>query len=151
MASPRGLPRGRPRPFCASSKGEGSPFPRRRGSASTPARTQNSCSPGSIRRSRSRAWTSSSRRRTLITEEPRSKLVREWVDHGITQGITQGVTQGEAKAVLRILEKRGLAVSEEARERIHTCEDPELLLAWVDKALTVTSVDELFEEADDAE
>ncbi|MGA4990526.1 hypothetical protein [Nonomuraea bangladeshensis] len=87
-----------------------------------------------------------------INYEPRSKLVREWVDHGITQGIeqgiTQGVTQGEAKAVLRILERRGLAVPEEARERIHTCEDPELLLAWVDRALTVTSVDELFEEAD---
>jgi hypothetical protein len=52
--------------------------------------------------------------------------------------------KGRAQAVLEFLEARGLPVSDEARARILACTDAALLAAWVRKAVTVASVDELF-------
>jgi hypothetical protein len=54
------------------------------------------------------------------------------------------VSQGEAKAVLRILSFRGIEVPDDARERITGCTDVDQLEAWVDHAMTATSVYDLF-------
>ncbi|MCK2221268.1 hypothetical protein MF672_046820 [Actinomadura sp. ATCC 31491] len=78
-------------------------------------------------------------------KEPRSKLFRELIDDGIAQGVEQGIAQGEAESILTVLRTRGLSVPEEAQERIRACEDRDLLLSWVAKAVTVESVDELFD------
>ncbi|MEW9546996.1 hypothetical protein [Nonomuraea sp. NPDC050783] len=86
-------------------------------------------------------------------KEPRSSLFRELieqgvergVEQGIEQGIQRGIAQGEAEAILLVLRTRGLPVSEQAEERIRACEDRELLLSWVAKAVTVESADQLFE------
>jgi hypothetical protein len=51
---------------------------------------------------------------------------------------------GETKAVLLVLENRGIEVSDEARARITECTDLEQVDAWLHRAFTVTSVDELF-------
>ncbi|MEV4060734.1 hypothetical protein [Nonomuraea dietziae] len=55
--------------------------------------------------------------------------------------------QAEARAeyVLKILSRREIAVSEEARERILACRDPELTDVWFDRAFEVATVDELFD------
>ncbi|WP_149184887.1 hypothetical protein [Streptomyces sp. TRM49041] len=60
------------------------------------------------------------------------------------EGREQGRVQGEAKALLLILEQRGIAVTDEAHERIAGCEDPEIMERWLARALTVTTAEEIF-------
>jgi hypothetical protein len=52
--------------------------------------------------------------------------------------------KGRADAVLDVLEARDVRVSDDARARILTCTDAAQLAAWVRKAVTVASADELF-------
>ena len=52
--------------------------------------------------------------------------------------------KGEAKALLAVLEARGLRISDEVRGRVLACTDAAKLEAWIHKAVTVASVDELF-------
>jgi hypothetical protein len=46
--------------------------------------------------------------------------------------------------VLLCPERRDLPVSDEARERIVACQDVETLFGWLDRALKVDAVEELF-------
>ena len=75
-------------------------------------------------------------------ERLQSVLASEAVKTAI-QGIPV-TTEGEAKALLVLLEARGLRVSAEVRARIVGCEDGAQLDAWIRKAVSVGSVDELF-------
>jgi hypothetical protein len=50
---------------------------------------------------------------------------------------------GQAKAVLTVLEARGLAVSEEARQQILRCTDTRLMEAWLKRAVVAQSIDEV--------
>ncbi|GAA2290356.1 hypothetical protein OKJ48_34180 [Streptomyces kunmingensis] len=77
-----------------------------------------------------------------------SDMSEEIRDEGRVQGRAQGRAQGEAKAVLRILEKRGVLVSDEARERIASCADLDTLDLWLDRSVTAVDVAELFVEDD---
>jgi hypothetical protein len=63
---------------------------------------------------------------------------------GRAEGHAEGHAEGRAQALLAVLEARGLRVSDGARDRILGCSDPVRLDAWVRKAVTVHSVDELF-------
>ncbi|RSN66251.1 hypothetical protein [Actinomadura sp. WAC 06369] len=63
---------------------------------------------------------------------------------GKAEGKAEGRTEEAAKLVLRILQKRGVCVSDDARRRITECTDLEQLEEWVLDAGTVASVDELF-------
>lgn len=62
----------------------------------------------------------------------------------------EGEAKGEAKMLLRALGHKRIEVTEEARERILGCEDPDQLEAWADKVFnpdtTITRIDELFSE-----
>lgn len=57
---------------------------------------------------------------------------------------SQGRAEGRAADVLRILDKRGIAVDDESRERIEACTDLDLLGTWLDRSLTARQVAELF-------
>ncbi|MFI5973206.1 hypothetical protein ACIBA9_06765, partial [Streptomyces sp. NPDC051452] len=63
---------------------------------------------------------------------------------GEAKGEARGEARGEAKAVLRVLEARGVEVSESVRERVMACLDLEVLEAWLDRSLAVTRAEELF-------
>ncbi|MFI1957783.1 hypothetical protein ACH46L_17225 [Streptomyces althioticus] len=52
--------------------------------------------------------------------------------------------EGRAKDLLLLLGHRGVEVSEEDRERIVGCGDPDVLGLWFSKALTATSTAEVF-------
>lgn len=56
----------------------------------------------------------------------------------------EGKVKGEADALLTILDARRMAVSDEIRGRIMACRDLDQLKAWIRKALTITSAEELF-------
>ncbi|MFI2505287.1 hypothetical protein [Streptomyces sp. NPDC018972] len=55
--------------------------------------------------------------------------------------------EGRAEAVLVLLGHRGVEVSEEDRERIIGCGDPDVLDLWLTRALTATSAAEVFDGA----
>jgi hypothetical protein len=60
------------------------------------------------------------------------------------RSFAEGEARGTAKAVLVVLEGRGLTVSPEQRERILACTDGGTLDALLKKSMTVTSTDQLF-------
>lgn len=56
----------------------------------------------------------------------------------------EGEVKGEAKSVLKVLEARGLSVSDDVRERVLACTDPEQLDQWLVRAVTAERADQLF-------
>ncbi len=59
-------------------------------------------------------------------------------------GRVEGRIEGRAQAIVDFLEARGLTVSEESRSRILACTDAGQLSAWLRKAATATTVDQVF-------
>ncbi|MFE5841444.1 hypothetical protein ACFQ7N_07305 [Streptomyces niveus] len=58
----------------------------------------------------------------------------------------EGRAQQAARMLLLALERRGVAVSDEARERITSCDDVDLLEQWHGRAITAASTEEIFED-----
>ncbi|MGC2997560.1 hypothetical protein ACPF8X_03925 [Streptomyces sp. G35A] len=56
----------------------------------------------------------------------------------------EGRAEGRAKDLLLLLGHRGVEVSEQDRERIVGCGDPDVLGLWFRNALTATSTAEVF-------
>jgi hypothetical protein len=56
----------------------------------------------------------------------------------------QGVAEAKAGAVLKILDGRKLAPSKEQRQRVTSCTDSAQLDLWFDRAITATTVAEVF-------
>lgn len=96
---------------------------------------------------------------TLVPESARASLeklmfmdhlkddfIDRWVNEGLAKGLEQGHAQGEAKMLLRAMSARGLAVSEDLRLRVTECTDPAQLELWCDRAMTATTVGEVFTE-----
>jgi Putative transposase, YhgA-like len=69
---------------------------------------------------------------------------RQLEEQGIQKGIQQGLQQGEARALLRMLEKKFGGLPAGARDRIAKA-DAGLLLEWIDRAITATSLGDVFD------
>jgi hypothetical protein len=86
------------------------------------------------------------------TYEYQSEFVRRYIlqgradgrAEGAAQGRAEGAAQGEARAVLTVLEARGIQVPEPVRARITACTDLDQLDVWVRRAATASEVDDLF-------
>ncbi|MGW0839695.1 hypothetical protein ACWD26_05990 [Streptomyces sp. NPDC002787] len=76
---------------------------------------------------------------TFVTYFPGRGTVRE-------TAYLEGEAKGEAKGVLRVLEVRGIPVTEEVRERITTCTDINRLDLWLTRSGTVERAEDLFAE-----
>ncbi len=61
------------------------------------------------------------------------------------KGVAQGEARGEAKAILSVLEARGISVGEAEKSAIMGCTDSEQLDGMIRKALTVASASELLD------
>ncbi len=72
-----------------------------------------------------------------IKEAMRNPIIREAVEYG--------EAKGDAKAVLRILNRRRIPVPFETQERILACDDLATLETWIDRAVTASTVEELFD------
>jgi hypothetical protein len=59
------------------------------------------------------------------------------------RGVGEGKAEGKAEALLKFLALRGLAISDVQRRRILECADAATIDGWLDRALSVASVDEL--------
>jgi hypothetical protein len=58
----------------------------------------------------------------------------------------RGEARGEARALLLMLESRGVTVDRASRERIESNTDTAELERWIRRAVSVTRVEELFHE-----
>jgi hypothetical protein len=63
------------------------------------------------------------------------------------EGLVKGHVQGRAEALLIVLQGRGIAVPDAARERILAEKDPARLTHWLQRAGIVTSVEDLLGDA----
>lgn len=72
---------------------------------------------------------------TAVGSEYRSELFQRIA--------AEGEARGEARAVLTVLEARGVAVPAEVRERILSCTDLAQLHQWLQRASTATSTDDV--------
>ena len=57
----------------------------------------------------------------------------------------RGEASGEARAVLAVLDARGIEVPAEVREEIASCTDLDQLDEWIRRAATASKVHELFD------
>ena len=73
-----------------------------------------------------------------------SEYEKTFVEQIHDQGIAEGEVKGEAKAVLRLLDARRLAPSQEQRQRVTSCSDSAQLDLWFDRAITAGTADEVF-------
>jgi predicted transposase/invertase (TIGR01784 family) len=84
---------------------------------------------------------------SLVREREMAKRAHEHLLYSArAEGKAEGKAEGEARAVLAFLEARGISVTEEQRLQILECLDLDRLNAWVRKAVTLTDVNELFEQ-----
>ncbi|MBP2583255.1 hypothetical protein J3A78_003733 [Streptomyces sp. PvR006] len=78
----------------------------------------------------------------------KSYLSEEIRDEGRTAGRAEGRAEGRAQAsadaILLVLEQRGVATSDDVRDRVTGCDDPETLRGWLMRAVTADSAEEIF-------
>ncbi|MFC5061034.1 hypothetical protein [Actinomycetospora atypica] len=63
---------------------------------------------------------------------------------GEAHGRAEGEAHGRAAILLRILDRRGLEITDQARTRITGCSDLSQLETWSDRALTATTLEDVF-------
>ena len=76
--------------------------------------------------------------------EYQSEFARKYVAQGREEGREEGRQEGELAALMEVLDARGLRVDEASRQRLLACTDLSQLKRWLRKAVTVETVQELF-------
>jgi hypothetical protein len=83
--------------------------------------------------------------RNRVIERELAAREARGVRTGKTEGKAEGKTETLAAAVLRVLERRGLAVTDDDRARVSRCDDVATLERWLDLAVTAARASELFD------
>ena len=65
---------------------------------------------------------------------------------GEAKGQAKGEAKGEAKSILRLLEMRGIPISETQRTRVTSCTDLDTLDRWLERAFRATETERLFDD-----
>jgi hypothetical protein len=79
--------------------------------------------------------------------EYKSDFARRYYGAGLTEGEARGEARWKAEALLAVLRARGVALSQDDRERILACEDARKVDAWIERAVVATCAVELFQES----
>jgi len=74
------------------------------------------------------------------------KYVAQGRSEGLAKGEAKGVAKGTARALLTVLQVRGIAVPDAVRERILAQKDPERLQRWLEKAAVASSITAVIDE-----
>jgi hypothetical protein len=80
----------------------------------------------------------------MTTSEYEKTFVERIHDQGIAEGEARGEAKGKAEAVLKLLDARHLAPSQEQRQRVTSCTDSTQLDQWFDRAITARTAAEVF-------
>ncbi|MEU2722241.1 hypothetical protein [Streptomyces smyrnaeus] len=62
----------------------------------------------------------------------------------VEETFLEGKAEGQRQSILRLLEMRGIPVSDSQRARINGCTDPQTLDHWLERAFSATRAEELF-------
>ncbi len=81
-----------------------------------------------------------------VEEDVMTTIAEQLWAEGEARGEARGDAQRAAKAVLQVLDARGLIVSDDARDRIRACSDTEQLERWLIVAATASDASALFAE-----
>jgi hypothetical protein len=81
---------------------------------------------------------------TVFKDEFVDGLLDRGRAEGRVEGEARGRAEGQAAMLLRVLAARGFAVPDEVRRRVQSCTDITQLEAWGDRAVSATSLDEIF-------
>ncbi len=65
---------------------------------------------------------------------------------GHKEGREEGALRATAAGLLRVLTRRGVSVDDTARARVLACDDVATLEAWLDRAATATTLDEVLDD-----
>jgi predicted transposase YdaD len=77
------------------------------------------------------------------TEELMKTIGEELIEQGMAKGLAKGRVEGLTRSVLRVLDARGLGVDDQARQRILSCTDLELLEQWLERAATASTLSDV--------
>jgi hypothetical protein len=89
--------------------------------------------------------TTSEYQKTFV-ERIHDQGIAEGKAEGIAEGKAEGIAEGKAEAVLRLLDVRGLAPSQQQRDRVMSSTDPVQLDLWFDRAVTASNAGEVFKD-----
>ncbi|MEM9460746.1 MAG: hypothetical protein AAGF11_41665 [Myxococcota bacterium] len=70
----------------------------------------------------------------------------ELIAQGRADGMAKGMAKGIAQMLARLLDTRGLALTDELRQRIARCKDEAVLQRWFDRAVTAATLAEVFDD-----
>ncbi|WP_406146620.1 hypothetical protein [Streptomyces sp. NBC_01012] len=84
---------------------------------------------------------------SFFRSESSQRLRAEGKAEGRAEGRAEGKAEGRAEAVVAVLERRGIAVGDDVRNRVLGCTDMETLDLWLGRALKATTDEELFGQA----
>ncbi|HEX9032991.1 MAG TPA: hypothetical protein VF834_14220 [Streptosporangiaceae bacterium] len=70
----------------------------------------------------------------------------EFIDRIKAEGHAEGRAEGAADLVLRILAARGFTTPSRVRDRVRSCDDLSQLETWGIRAVTATTLDEIFRD-----
>jgi hypothetical protein len=73
-----------------------------------------------------------------------SEYEKTFVERIHDEGIAEGEARGEAKVVLRLLDVRGVALTQEQRDQVTACTDAVQLDRWLDRVITASTAAEVF-------
>ena len=82
----------------------------------------------------------------MQTSEYEKTFVERIHDQGEAEGEAKGEVKGKAEALLKLLDKRGLALSDVKRQMVKDCTEIAQLDLWFDRAITAGSSAEVFAE-----
>ena len=71
-------------------------------------------------------------------------LINRGIERGVAQGRAEGRAEGERRAILRVLERRGLSVTASLRTRLDACADLTDLERLLERAFDISVADDLF-------
>ena len=78
-----------------------------------------------------------------IPEPPDAREARLALEKVLDRAEARGTAKGAATALLTLLEARGLITSEEQRTRVLGCGDAATIEAWIRRAATAATADEV--------
>ena len=83
---------------------------------------------------------------TTLSERTSDEYIRNYWN----QWVMKGEAKGEAKALLAVLDARGIEVPDAIHDRITKCTDSDQLMVWIRRAATIEKIQDLDEQFVDA-
>jgi hypothetical protein len=80
----------------------------------------------------------------MTTAEYEKTFIERIHDQGIAEGEARGKAEGKAEDVLKLLDARGLDLTDDQRQQVSSSTDPAQLDRWFDRAITASTAAEVF-------